>query len=48
MKKNFVSERLKLLDEFVRKISLVKALYYSDEFRLFLKKDNDSFEKSLS
>lgn len=48
MKKNFIDERLKLLDEFVQKISLMKALYYCDEFRLFLKKDNDSFEKSLS
>ena len=48
LKKNFIDERVKLLDQFVKKIAMVKSLYFSDEFRLFLKNDNDGFEKQLN
>lgn len=41
----FVEERRKSLDNFCTKISEAPHLYYSDEFKIFLRQTNIDLEK---
>jgi hypothetical protein len=48
LKQDFIEQRKLLLNEFVNNIAKVKPLYYSDEFRIFIRASGDNLEKSIN
>ena len=48
LKTDFIEQRKVLLNQFVLNISNQQSLFYSDEFRIFLRASNENFEKSIN
>lgn len=41
MDQQFIEERMKMLEDFLKKIASTKYLWYSEEFQVFLKQSGD-------
>lgn len=48
LKEGFVESRRTALDKFVKRLSLLRPIFYSDEFRIFLRASNDHFKSSIN